>query len=71
VSKDKTESILKGEPQPVLIPAKLYVAIETHSDATGKTVDQEATDILKLGIQLLDLHVAAEKVLKEQEGIEF
>jgi len=49
----------------------LYVAIETHSDATGKTVDQEATDILKLGIQLLDLHVAAEKVLKEQEGIEF
>jgi hypothetical protein len=47
------------------------VAIETHSTATGKNVDQEATDILKLGIAFLDLHVAAEKILKEQEGIEF
>jgi hypothetical protein len=62
---------LKGQPQPVLIPAKLYVAIETHSEITGKSVDQEATDILNLGIAFLDLHVAAEKILKEQEGIEF
>jgi hypothetical protein len=57
-----------SETKKVSIPTKLYVAIETHSTATGKTVDQEATDILKLGIAFLDLHVAAEKILKEKEA---
>jgi hypothetical protein len=61
-----SEALTGKEPEygVYFIPAELHKKIEDHAKQKGVSVDQEATEMLELAVQVLDVAMATKRIMK-------
>jgi hypothetical protein len=61
--KEKTEP--KQKTKRIWVPQHLYIELGAYAKATHRTVEETVNDLLWLGMNALDVHMRARKILKE------